>query len=337
MSERLIRAYLLIAAFAATVGEGFAAPVTISNITTLQYPSPGDPNTHAMGISGNNIVGWYDDLSFSRRAFLYDGSSYTTLLGIYAHGIDGSNVVGTTTDANGSHGFLYNITTSTYTNLDDPLSANGLDLGTHAEGISGNNVVGYYFDAAKVAHGFVYNIATNSYTTLDDPKAGTDSGDGTFAEGISGNNIVGYYVDPFGRSHGFLYNGTSFITLSGMTYAYGISGNYIVGDQPGGSFGSLSGVIYDGTNYASGFIYQFYGISGSKIVGSYVSSVGVAPSYSGFVATIPEPSSLLLAAVGGIALASLAYRNRRQRRKPRSSSAPPARERGGQPSYDKFR
>ena len=295
MRKWLILASLLLFILAAAARQSSAAPVTITNITTINYP--GADNTFVFGVSGSNVVG-----TSSFGSFEYDGSTFAPIKAP-ATGIDGNNIVGFGTSDTGNVGFLYN--GSTYTILNDPLATNGFGLsqGTFAQGISGDNVVGYYFDASKVAHGFVYNMATNSYTTLDDPKAGTDSGDGTFAEGISGNNIVGYYVDPFGRSHGFLYNGTTYTTLSGGL-AYGISGNYIVGNN--GGTGSISpnspiiSFIFDGSTYTSVSNYKLYGISGNKVVGSYVSSYGVnfTPSYSGFVATIPEPSSLALALIG---------------------------------------
>jgi hypothetical protein len=219
----------------------------------LDNPNSGY-GTIATGISGGNIVGWYVDGGNGPHGFLYTNGNYTTLDdpnaafdgnfypapppggyglllfssevdgygGTIASGIDGGNIVGWYTDANGFiHGFLYN--GKTYTTLDDP---NGLGT-TYASGISGGNIVGWYTDAKGLTHGFLYNGKT--YTTLDDPH-GVGS---TYAQGISGTDIVGWYVDSSG-DHGFLYNGTTYTTLDdpngvGSTFAQGISGNTIVG------------------------------------------------------------------------------------------------------------
>ena len=61
------------------------------------------------------------------------------------------------------HGFVYNLSTSAYTTLDDPYAAQDQNLkGTGAEAISGNNVVGIYYDSAGDGHGFLYNISTKT-------------------------------------------------------------------------------------------------------------------------------------------------------------------------------
>jgi len=110
------------------------------NYTTIDDPL--GVNTFAQGISGNNIVGYYEDSSGNYNGFLYNGSTYTTLnnpLGVngtFAIGIDGNNIVGEYVDGSGNaNGFLYN--GSSYTTLDDPLGVNY----TIAEGVSGNNIV----------------------------------------------------------------------------------------------------------------------------------------------------------------------------------------------------
>ena len=119
--------------------------------------------------------------------------------------------------------------------------------------------------------GAAASVQAQTYTTLDNP-AGTG---GTYAYGISGNNIVGWYANSSGWQLGFLYNGSTYTTLNDPlgvngTYANGISGNNIVG---------------------------YY----------YDSSSGV--SWSGFEASVPEPSTLALSALGGLSL--LLFRRRK--------------------------
>ncbi len=192
----------------------------------------------ASGISGGNIVGSYGNGSW--HGFLYSSGIYTTFSyfdGLYgnahANGINGTNIVGSFPDDNGTHGWLYN--GGTYTTLDDPNSVpvynNGyLQTGAYtvANGISGNTIVGTYaipsFVGLGVAHGFMYT--KGNYITMDVPNA---TG-GTYANGIDGGNIVGYYTSANG-THGFLYNGTTYTTLDdpngvGSTYALGILKQY---------------------------------------------------------------------------------------------------------------
>jgi hypothetical protein len=129
-----------------------------SHLITLDYPGAGIGETYAQGISGDSVVGWYR------------GSS------------DPIN------------GFIYNITTQSYTTLRCP-EATGETI---AQGISGNNIVGQYWDNSG-EHGFFYN-GTN-WTTLRYPGAVN-----TYAYGISGNNIVGNYNYGSGMPvHAFIY------------------------------------------------------------------------------------------------------------------------------------
>lgn len=177
------------------------------NITTTTYTTLNDPlgvwATVATGISGNNIVGGYYGIS-GQMGFLYNGSSYTTLSNpsgtTSVNGISGNFIVGyynglSPNEQSTYYGFLYNISTASYTTLNEPLAA----YGTYANGVSGNNVVGYYQDSSGAYHGFLYDISAATYTTLDDPLGVN----GTFATGIDGNNIVGYYEDASGNYHSF--------------------------------------------------------------------------------------------------------------------------------------
>jgi hypothetical protein len=284
--------------------------------TTISYP--GSIQTQARGISGNKIVGNYV-FSFSpptEHGFVYDGSNYVTIddpaayptLGTIANDIAANgNIVGFYYDGGQTeHGFLYN--GSTYTTLNAPAGING----TLPFSISSNSgkIVGYYRDSNYNAHGFSYN--GTSYTTLNDPLASNQPNQGTFAIGVAGDNagIVGFYVDAAATQHGFLYNGSTYSTLdfpgSLDTDAFGIygsAGNYMI----------VGGYI-DAGSLHHGFLYSqstsswttldfpptrdgtvARAIDGNNIVGEYY-----APVFDqGFLLTVPEPSALVLLAIGG--------------------------------------
>jgi hypothetical protein len=109
-----------------------------------------------MGISGNTVVGYYQDANTGfKRGFSETGGVYTTLdapggdWATYAYGISGNTVVGFYQGPSGNHGFT--LAGGVYTTLDDPLANPGQ---TFATGISGNTVVGLYLDNLSY-HGFV--------------------------------------------------------------------------------------------------------------------------------------------------------------------------------------
>lgn len=289
-------------------------------VVTLDYP--GGYNSVAMGIDGNNVVGW----TGSTFGFLdnLSTSAYTALpatplafgnpLGIEPFGISGNRVVGGYYTDNW-HGFIYDLSTSAYTALDVPTAREG----TLALGISGNNIVGNYHDSSGDLHGFLYN--GSAYLTLDDPNASqTQSWRGTSAGGISGNYVVGGYYDSQANGHGFLYNISTnqYKTLdvpsaAGYTIANDIDGNTVFGeyfdasnnkclflyDIPTATYTNLN-IDLPGPVWASG------GISGNTVVGTY--SEGVHNYCHGFVATIPEPSAFVLLAIGSIGSLALTRR-----------------------------
>jgi hypothetical protein len=281
----LCAAILLLSAVAANAQSQYT-------YTTLGVPLGYD--TYATGISGTNIVGYYDD-SNGTHGYLYDGTNYTTFdvpgaVETYANGICGTNIVGYYSDTNNvTHGFLYD--GSNYTTLDMPG-----EQATYATGISGTNIVGYYEDASGT-NGFLFD--GSNYLTLNVPGAME-----TYANGICGTNIVGYYYDTNSVRHGFLYDGSNYTTLdvpgAQFTYANGISGTNIVGYyQYGGNF---EGFLYDGTNFTTLYAplaedTEALGISGSSIVGAYIGDYSLNYAEYPFLATlnavIPPVSSLL--------------------------------------------
>lgn len=199
-------------------------------------------DTYANGVYGSNVVCDYSAMDFEQGALLnYTDLAHMTAIvapgaqQTRACGIWGDTVVG---GADG-HGFIYNITTKTWTNINMPGAT-----GTSAEGICGNKVVGCYSDAIGRYHGFLYN--GTSWTSIDVPGANS-----TYAEGAYGNNIVGIYQDANWKAHAFLYNGTSFTTVdppgASEASAYGIYGNKVVG------------VYVDSSGYGHGLIYTILG------------------------------------------------------------------------------
>jgi len=214
-----------------TVGIGQA----VGGVYTILDPA-GSTLTQAFGVSGNNVVGFYENSGGADYGFLYNAltNSYTVLNpngatnpGAEATGVDGNNVVGYyyNSSNNQTQGFLYN--GSSYTTLNAPGG-----FATVPSGVSGNSVVGYYDkfqNPITITHGFLYNALANSYTTLDPPGSTY-----TDATGVSGNNVVGAYNNSSG-TQGFLYNGSSYTTLNPTGAAHpnaealGVSGNSVVG------------------------------------------------------------------------------------------------------------
>jgi hypothetical protein len=313
--------------------------------TTLTDPLAGSgfgQGTFAQGVSGNTIVGYYQDSKGKINGFSYNGSTYTALdhplandqQGTQAYGVSGNSIVGyyeqKTSTQSGFHGFIYN--GSTYTTVDDPAAGVG---GTRLFGISGNTVVGGYFDAAGVEHAFSYDGST--FTNFDDP-AGTS----TTARGIDGNTVVGTYSDANG-AHGFRYDGTTFTNFSVPTttdgtttvqptgmLATGISGNTIVGNFSANVVTRVNGIpqtratqfgyLYDGSNFVSltdpaaqnsfGAGTVADGISGKTVVGDFNPQQG---GISSFEVTIPEPGGTSLFAIGAFALLSRRHRSSERR------------------------
>jgi hypothetical protein len=132
----------------------------------------------------------------------------------------------------------------------------------------------------------------------------------TYAYGISGGDIVGDYYDG-NAILGFLYDGSTYTTFNVFpgaieeTSVGGISGDNMVGSYFNGNTSEDEGFLYNGNTYTTlsvpgALATQASGISGDEIVGRYWDASGVL---YGFLATpVPEPSALVLMAIGVIAL-----------------------------------
>lgn len=272
---------------------------------TIDHPDAGPGGTFPMGISGNNIVGYYMTHSRGQRGFFYDGSTFTTIemptqnAWTWASAVDGGIVLGyyatpTSPTTSVTRGFLLN--GETFTTLECTLPG---AVETVPIGMDGANIVGLYYDQAGYPHGFMYDGAT--YTALDDPVGG-----GATLQGISAGRIVG---SSYARA--FVYDGATFQTLqppqasSQHTVASGIDGSNIVGyydifgyDVFPPSF-QRNGFLFDGTAYTTinhplagplGMT-QPNDIEGNRIVGSYRDAAG---NFHGFIAVVPEPSAVWL-------------------------------------------
>jgi hypothetical protein len=260
--------------------------------TTLDYP--GAANSYAVGINGNNIVGWYSDNSNSNHSFLYDGTNWASIdhpgsAYTYAYGISGNNIVGywndSSNDSSNDRGFIYDGKNWTALNYQGAIS-------THPKGISGSKIVGSYSSSLGSSHGFIYD--SSGWTTLDYPGSMS-----TFLTGISGNNIVGYYRDSSFFSHGFIYDGTNWTILS-YVLPKGIDGSYIV---DGKVLYNINTQNWSYLKYPVAELTNAYGINGNSIVGYYRNGdpFSFPPNLSaphGFVYTIPEPATLFLFGLG---------------------------------------
>jgi hypothetical protein len=286
---------------------GTVAHATIYNYTTLNVP--GAIYTAATGVSGNTVVGFYEDTPGDYLGFSESNGVYTTLnlpgpggdtgTGI---AISGSTITGTflgiVNQVYGYYGFVGS--NGSFAFLSDP---NGTE--TWAAGIDGSTVVGYYENNSGY-HGFTENGGV--YTTV------VDASESTSLDGISGNTIIGTLDGPepagFSETDGVYTILSDPADDSSSVLPAGIDGDTIVGSYTAHfdnyGFVETDGVYTALTDPAATEDTLPTGISGDTIVGSYTDESGV----HGFIAApAPEPVSLPLLALGGVSL--LAHRRRR--------------------------
>jgi len=258
----------------------------LGSVITLDPPQSGtDPtrSTTASAVSGSTVVGYYrSGFIGNYHGFSYNAGTYTTLdypsaTQTFPGAVSGTMVVGDYDDSSfHPHGFIYDGVH--FTSFEPPAGTN--DLRVH--GLYNGTIVG--FVGLTSGHGFSYDGST--YTLLDYPGATSTS-----AEGIYQNEIVGYYVDAASVDHGFIYDGSNYTSLdfpgAQDTFAYGISGGTIVGAYYINS--AYHGFVYDGSTFSTfdvGSNTQIFDISGNTVVGS--------ANQRGFLATVPEPSTVTL-------------------------------------------
>jgi hypothetical protein len=276
---------LLLAIIAVLFLGSFSSACTVT-WTTLDYP--GASLTSVVAIDGDNMV---VECSVSPYSFLSNGTTWKTqYVPGNVTGISGDNIVGTYWSFGNPNGYWYNGTS--WTTLNFPGATR-----TEITGIDSSKIVG-----SADGHGVIYNLDNQTWSILDYPEAGTDW---TRLTGIDGSNIVGFYQEaayPYNR-HNFLYDGTTWNKLNVPGYITGISGSSIVGNYFDISFDNYVGFLYDGATlttlaFPGSSHTEVFGIDGYKIVGQYSAS-GVK---HGFIATIPEPASILLFGLGILAL-----------------------------------
>lgn len=128
---------------------------------------PGATDTLPDDVTAGRVVGTFENLT-GTHGFVSEGGVIRVidhpmgnLLGTFATGIDGPNVVGTYLrfPDGTAHGFLYN--GSTFTPIELPGATD-----TNVNGIEGLRVVGSYKDAAGRTHGFVMTVPEPSLITV---------------------------------------------------------------------------------------------------------------------------------------------------------------------------
>ena len=286
------------------------------SLQVIDHPSAGVSGTTVFtGISDGRVVGYWGTPSQGSfrygGAFVYSGGSFTPLAfpggtDTRPNGISGANVVGQYTTSSGiTRAFVYDGTN--YVGFDYPV-APGTPVGTEAIAANAGTVIGsYQAGTSDTIHGFIRSPA-GAFTTLDYPGS-ID----TALEGISANRIVGDYFDDAIRRRGFVYENSAFTPLdypgSIDTFPQDVQGQNVVGfygvPVPGGV--QEHGFLFDGSTWstfdvpgASGTGTRVYGIDGNTVVGSFQDTLG----RHGFIATVPEPSSvLILMAVAGLSRA----------------------------------
>jgi hypothetical protein len=295
---------------------GMASAVTV---TYQHLPAPPFSPVISLGISATSgplVVGGYFASADHTQTdgFIFNGTTWTVLsdpasTGLTtANGISGNTVSGSYYDSAGAHGFLYDIPTSQYTTFDDPAGSNDTKIST----IVGNEIVGFL--NGGTVEGFVYNTTTGQNTIIADPLAAY----GTVANDIFGNTVAGTYYDSNTLEHGFLYNMstgvyttlndpsaiTSFTTIQQHyegTSISGISSQYIVGSYADPNSGG-HGFIYNLATGAFSAVVDHSGVEASNIAGITGNVIVGTEVGQAFIATLPEPSSLVLAAFGAAGL-----------------------------------
>ena len=330
--------------------------VAQSYTTLVEQPWGYYYGTTANAISGNLIIGSYGSGADNSHGFVYNSSTavWTTyddpgavsgggvFSGTFFNAIDGNTIVGHY-GGNSTQGLMYDLSSATWTTLDYPYASGG--RGTALNGISGNNVVGVYYDQSEEPTSFLYNTATNTWTTLNDPSAVAVSGYLSYPEtwvyAISGNYAVGTYSIAYGHNNyayaGFIYDiaTSAYTTVSDPlaplgssegTILSGISGNDVLGYYLG-TTGGYHGFLYNMTTGQFTELANPNGptpfpadIQGNTIVGHSGSGI----TSEGFILTLPEPSSLALAALAALLCTAAYFWQRRDPLFPRPSRRPPA-------------
>ena len=161
--------------------------------TVVSINVPGSALTYAQGISGNDVYGFYSDGHGISYGFLFDGTTYTKMIGppgpgngaVTSFTTDGKTGVGYSDVVGLGRNFLYDVASQGYTLIPPDNNNSRVTL------MSGNIAIGpegHYWDGS-------------TWSQINLPAGDTL----TYVYGIEGNNVIGIYNDAYGLQHGFEY------------------------------------------------------------------------------------------------------------------------------------
>jgi len=151
------------------------------------------------GLSSAIILLFYASFASAQGQYAVTIINYPGATSTYVYGSLGNELWGNYLDANDNgHGFLYDISKSTYTSSDYPGAVN-----TTLMAYSKNKLLGIYSDTENNYHFFIYNISNSTYAAFDVPNY-NPAPFGPIMVNLSGNNAWGYYWDTDNNQHWFL-------------------------------------------------------------------------------------------------------------------------------------
>jgi len=282
--------------------------------------------SHATGASGTQQVGHGYSATDDKNALLWTGTAASCInlnpsayVASEAYGTNGTQQVGFGAwrgagpgpSGYNYHAMLWNGSASSYVDLNPPDFAESC-----ATGISGTQQVGYGkgYSTNSGYHALVWNGTPNSYVDIN-----PHGFDVSYAYGTSGTQQVGYGVTP-STVYALLWTGTaaSCINLNPPGFrasqAFATNGIQQVGLGMGPDTSNNLALLWEGTADSYVDLEQFLppGLRNSDseaaAIDSYGNIVGWAHGHAILWVPVPEPATLSLLALGGLA----AIRRRRK-------------------------